>query len=767
MHPQLILRLWAAVVAGQVGAALAGAAAPPGAVANLQVTPITLERLDLQWSPVEGAEGYNVYQGASKGFTPGDDNWVAATRTASYRRRELKPATTAYFQVRAVVGGKEGPAAEACGTTLHKDLALVVDGSRRTIEGDAFRITWDAGRGGEIVAIAQYDGAEWNSILEETLPGYTLRDREGADFALRHAAGAEVELIKDTPDEIVLRLAGRPQTAEGKRSSCEIVQTYRVFKEGVLFCDLEIRLPPGAVPMALGRAELGLRLSKRLSQGKFRWGYFNRDSWQLRSWILPTEVVAEKCMYPYVAADYGLGAASSFTNHVAVFVEDWRAIAGPKESAGCRFGASETGGTAFVWTLADGQARLKAPFTYRNRWGLGLGAMRKTSRLNLSASRGNNLIGARYYHVSPKQGHPRGASPDDWPWYVQPRFWSHPAPEDVYPSDETIDEAARLGANVFVMHQTWMRCGGSNNWPPADYTPQDAKELKRVVDRCHARQMRVGLYMRGTEAYALYMPYFEQFCKYDYDGLYVDWNGPFYYNMPAQGCFRPSETHFPGYDYFRYSKMLRKRVGENGFLIGHTGACPTLLALAVFDGYLPGEFAEQKARLLDSPEAHVYFGLGSCCGTMPISYTAPHEKAVAYAAGLGSCLQMERGVLWQIWRSVPMERAWLYNTPAENLGIIASNNSSFRSSVYKIDRDQVLVVTANLGPRAAATLRLDMPALGLTGSYGITELAGKDLASFAARPAGQTGDGVVQAGPLEQYEIRGFKLDRLRPGGSR
>jgi hypothetical protein len=306
-----------------------------------------------------------------------------------------------------------------------------------------------------------------------------------------------------------------------------------------------------------------------------------------------------------------------------------------------------------------------------------------------------------------------------------------------------------------------MRCGGSNNWPPADYTPQDPKELKRVVERCHANQMRFGLYMRGTEAYALYTPYWEQFCKYDYDGLYVDWNGPFYYNMPAQGCFRPSETHFPAYDYFRYTKMLRKRVGENGFLIGHTGACPTLLALAVFDAYLPGEFSEQKAHLLDSPDAHVYFGMGSCCGTLPISYTAPRDKAVAYSAGLGSWLQMERGLLWQIWRSVPMERAYLYNNLTENLVVVSSTNPEFYTSVYKIDRNQVLLLTANCGKHGATTLRVDMPALGLAGQYEITELGGKDAASFTRRAAGGTRDGVIEVGPLGQYEVRGYKLDRV------
>lgn len=391
--------------------------------------------------------------------------------------------------------------------------------------------------------------------------------------------------------------------------------------------------------------------------------------------------------------------------------------------------------------------------------------MRKTARQNLSASRGNNLIGVRYFHTSCQQGHPLDQSPDDWPWYVQPRFWAEPVPADVYPTDEAIDEAAALGANIFVIHQTWMRCGGSNNWPPADYTPQNPAELKRVIDRCHAKKMRVGLYMRGTEAYALYMPYWEQFLQRDYDGLYVDWNSPLYQGKAAShSCFRPTETHFHAYDYFRYTKMLRKRVGENGFLIGHTGACPTMLALAVFDGYLPGEFKEQKGRLLDSPDAHVVYGMGTYCGTLPISYTAPHDKAVAYSAGLGTWLQLERGPLWRILQSVPMERTWLYNSLTENLQVVSSTNADFHTTVYKIDRDLLLAVTANLGSTAGTTLRLDTATLGMTGQYEVTALTGKEPDGSTPAAIGRTADGQIDVPPLAQYEIRGFRLRRMAPG---
>jgi hypothetical protein len=153
MQTVRLLHPWLAVLAVLAAGPAPCGAEPAGAVTGLQVTPVTLSQLDLHWAPVEKAERYNVYQSTSKGFVPSDDNWVGSTSVNSYCSRDLVPATTYYFQVRSIVGGKEGRRAEACGTTRHKDLALVAMGSRRIVEGDAFQIAWDANRGGEIVEI--------------------------------------------------------------------------------------------------------------------------------------------------------------------------------------------------------------------------------------------------------------------------------------------------------------------------------------------------------------------------------------------------------------------------------------------------------------------------------------------------------------------------------------------------------------------------------------------------------------------------------------
>lgn len=742
-------------------------------VDNVKIIPVTLDRLDLKWNEVDGATGYKIFRGISRNFIPNDENLIAICNTNTYSNRELSPSTTYFYRIKAVAGVKESKLSEeVSGTTLHKDLALSIDKSRWTVEGDAFRITWDASKGGEITEIKQYDGSNWIQINQHsdenlnTIPGYVLQDNKGISYYLSNCRDATFQIIKITTDEIVISSEAPVMSIDGQKPGWIIRQIFRVFKEGLLFCDLEIILPEGSDEFNVTYSKLGLTISSDISKQKLNWGYFKRNDSRLITWKSIHDKVEEKCMYPYIGIDYGVSEKSSFTNHVAFFIEDWKALAGYKELSGSKFSLNEKSEMSYEWILYEGNPiSVKAPYTYRNRWGIGLGAMRKTSRLNLSANRGNNLIGARYYHTGPgPQGYPTGESPDDWPWYLHPNFWSKPAKAKIYPTDEQIDEMAKLGVNVFVLHQSWMRNGGSNTWPPADYTAQNPDELKRVIERCHTHGMRVGLYMRGVEAYSLYIPFFENYLQYDFDGLYVDWDGPLYVAQNHQSAFKSSETHFDAYAYFRYTKMLRKRVGENGFLIGHAWAEPTIFGVSVFDTYLPGEYIDQKEHLCDSPDKNIYFSMKTSCGAQMISYTAPRDKAIAYSAGLGSGLQNERGVLWQILKTIPMDKVWLYDNITENLQVVISSNPDFYTTVYKVSKDLLLIVTANTGNTGSSILQLDTSALGLIGQYSVTEMRGTDLNSFTTRHYGTIGNGTINTGSMEKYEIRGYKFERIVSG---
>ena len=258
-------------------------ASPPGTVAGLQVSPVTLSRLDLRWEPVPGAERYKVYRGMSQDFVPSDETWIACAAANSYPNRELSPSTTYWYRVAAVRGEQEGEASPAvAGTTRHKDLALVSQGTRHVVQGDAFQITWDQSRGGEITQIRQYDGLNWISLLSapgpghyDTVPRYAIQDRAGGIYYLSQSAESSWEPIKATPDEIAFVFRSSPRTDEGKISPWTIRQTYRVFKEGVLFCDLEISrvgVAPGPGP-DVEEIPLGLLYPQQLAAGHGEIGF--------------------------------------------------------------------------------------------------------------------------------------------------------------------------------------------------------------------------------------------------------------------------------------------------------------------------------------------------------------------------------------------------------------------------------------------------------------------------------------------------------------
>jgi hypothetical protein len=267
--------------------------------------------------------------------------------------------------------------------------------------------------------------------------------------------------------------------------------------------------------------------------------------------------------------------------------------------------------------------------------------------------------------------------------------------------------------------------------------------------------------MRGVEKHALFQPYFEQFLKRDFDGLYVDWSSPCCTGF--QGC---SELHFSAYNYFLFTRALRERVGAGGFLIAHSGSRPTMLAFAVFDAYLPGEFRTQRENLHRSVPEALHHGFASCIGTHPIArFELP--QALALYAGLGfdphrfwavgeTLEQHPLDSLWRMWASVPIGDAVCYNSLTENLPAVCSCAPGFHSVLYRVSADLLLLMAANFGVHGRTTFRLDKSLLGLAGRYRVRELrAGGD-----DRDIGVMAAGVIEPDAFGRYEYRGYRIER-------
>ena len=747
------------------------------ASASLSAKAVTADRIDLSWLAVPRAAEHRVYRAASPATPQArHEDLVTVTRRSDHADRELAPDTSYSYLVESVdAAGKVIARAQGPGRTPPAGLWVERAGGDLIAHGDAFEITWSATAGGEITRIRQYDGDAWLDVLPDgrTAPGLEFTDRAGKIHAARDLAGVEFRTEKQTPAELIfassIELAG-----------IRLGLRWHLFSEGVLFC--EWALPETKVDghhtqgvdaeanqrlLATVSGRLALELNPRILGGKFAWGHFTRQFGGAQVWKARADTVTDpNRMMPIAMADYGVNPAGGYTNHVEFFIED-----SPAEGASSRFGDDGAGGFKFEWRF-DGAAMRNLYFLpwdmgfLHTRWGLCLGAARRGPMGRALPSRRNNLTGAGIFHSSCGGQQVGPELRDRWPFNVPPVDLI----TDVYhgsPTDADIERARRQGASVILLHQSWMRSGGSNCEPPADYIPRDPADLKRFADTCHKHGIRVGLYMRGVEKHALFQPYFEQFLRRGFDGLYVDWSSP--YATGFQGC---SDLHFSAYNYFLFTRALRERVGEGGFLIAHSGGVPTMIAFAVFDAYLPGEFRTQRDNFSHSVDEALHYAFAACVGTNPIGgrkFQTP--RAVALAAGLGFNphvgLPRYHGWdwrhhmegLWRIRATVPMESAVMYNGLTENFRPVRAPEG-FLCTIYKINRDLALLVAANLGAKAAGEFRIDTAALGLPGSYHVTEMRGAKQEEFSDRELSPVADGVIRAVAFETNEFRGYRLER-------
>lgn len=182
--------------------------------------------------------------------------------------------------------------------------------------------------------------------------------------------------------------------------------------------------------------------------------------------------------------------------------------------------------------------------------------------------------------------------------------------EKHYPSTESIEAMAAAGTDVLAIHECWrydLQNGGF---------PYDTAELVRVVEEAHRHGIRILLYMRGNESSATESAcqWFDLFLRKNYDGLYMDYGGPFHAPL--------TDESYPGgriqfRDYFLQMKALRDRVGEDGLFLAHTGSSFSAIGFAgeVVDGYVSGE--GESGVMVDGRREHEYFSMAPVCpGTM-------------------------------------------------------------------------------------------------------------------------------------------------------
>ena len=180
-----------------------------------------------------------------------------------------------------------------------------------------------------------------------------------------------------------------------------------------------------------------------------------------------------------------------------------------------------------------------------------------------------------------------------------------------YPSDEAMEAIAASGAQVLILHENWrtdVQNGGQ---------PYDPVRFRKIVEQAHRHGLRVMLYIRGNEQSIVEEDgeWFSNLLQYDHDGLYMDYGGPFHWQIPPDEIYQGGRISFRRHYFDNLNR--RKIVGPNGLFYSHTGPMFSALGMTggTIDGYVSGE--GERGLLVRSRLDHAYFSMASVCpGTM-------------------------------------------------------------------------------------------------------------------------------------------------------
>lgn len=621
-------------------------------------------------------------------------------------------------------------------------LQLTRKGSAITVETMGGILELDAKCGGQISRFVVKDNISEHSVLA---PGQVLPNLQftidGKRVSLLQAK-ADMEVTATYPD--YLKIATKAELLGG---ALKVTQEYEIHEEGVLFCNFAVEVA-GGKKLELNNCAFNAALDTH-SCKKARWGFFTRQPKYKHDYSTihafatfsmfrqEGETYEERELLPYVSADLGWEGTRFFSNHIELLMEDWTAFNdGALSQTRTRIEHAK-GELQIGWDFHEGSTvTINGPYRYRNRWGLTFSRARTASGAGADPAICNNALGARICHCM----YPYARGGERWPFVSMPLKQIQEQPPQTFqgnPEVARVDEAKKAGANTMIIHQFWMRNPGSNNEPPADYQAFDPEWLKAFTKRCHELDLRVLYYGRGTEMWLEYSSFFEDFLERRRDGLYIDWNGPF--NM---GYIKCSPLHVSLHNYFHFTKALRRRVGADGLLVGHT-ASPTQISSACFDANLGGEISVRHNELLSNPESAAYFGQLDCSGSHLISgnlpdriaFSSPRAAALCAALGMASHPFMEPGVgfaertafvkpLWDAQNSLPGKITQLHNPAYAPTRAVATEAEHLYPSLWQADSGKALLLVTNLAETSqSGTVQINLRELEVPKKAAVRALA--------------------------------------------
>ena len=333
-----------------------------------------------------------------------------------------------------------------------------------------------------------------------------------------------------------------------------------------------------------------------------------------------------------------------------------------------------------------------------------------------------------------------------------------------YPDEAELEEIISSGCTLFIIHSNWRRDAAN------DGVPYDPGRFPAIVRRLHEKGIRVAVYCRGNEKEIVESgaEFFDRYLVKDFDGLYIDYGGPLCRDE-APGEFACCGSIL-FYAYHAAFRRLRRRVGEKGLLLIHTGADFSNLIMGMADGYVSGE--AERGMLIRSREEHEFHTrAGAAVGTL-WSAAFPEYTTLPIIPMIASTGQSPHSALGVQFKSSslahppvpgindtvfrPLWRIWSCFTDEEDVRVFCDYNSSgiFSDAAFghylmiSADGKRALLVVADFGRTGTDSFRADWEKTGFSP-------AGKDC--FRLRPT-LTGPGKAEPYGKEELcpEFRGY-----------
>ena len=315
------------------------------------------------------------------------------------------------------------------------------------------------------------------------------------------------------------------------------------------------------------------------------------------------------------------------------------------------------------------------------------------------------------------------------------------------PDDDILQDIVNNNADILAIHECW-RMDAQNGG-----VPMDEKRFREVIDFAHKHNIRVCPYIRGNESSVVEYDthWFDKYLQKDFDGLYMDYGGPFHYSYPPDESFQGGRIIFRQH----YLACIKRRqiVGRKGIILSHTGPSFSAIGMpgGMTDCYVSGE--GERGVMIKSRDHHAYFAMTAVCGSSLWTAAFPEYQSpriVPAMAATGQTPHSPLGLagqssslshppapgindvnfrpLWKLWKLLKGER---------NLKLFNDYNCSGvfpqlpeLSHYLMISKDKAVCIFANFtGEKLSVTPQINWRKTGFDPEKGGLHLCLPDVAS--------------------------------------